>query len=84
MTKAAEQIIDEIRRLDEEDRSKLAKLIHEEFGPKDPGYEEAWAAEVEQRIDDLDAGRSKLIPAEEVMEKLRKKIEERREKAGSR
>lgn len=37
----------------------------------DPGAEAAWEAEIERRIADFDAGRTKGIPAEEVFARLR-------------
>ena len=36
-------------------------------------WEAAWIAECERRVADLDAGRTKLIPAEEVMARMKEK-----------
>lgn len=36
--------------------------------------EEAWAAEVKQRLEALDRGEIELIPAEQVMEEARRRI----------
>jgi len=36
-------------------------------------WEAAWAAEAERRMADIDAGRTKMIPAEEVMARLKAK-----------
>jgi len=32
--------------------------------PADEGVEEAWAAEIKQRVDDLRSGKAKMIPGE--------------------
>ncbi|MDB5313499.1 MAG: hypothetical protein JWO38_7701 [Gemmataceae bacterium] len=36
-------------------------------------WETAWAEEINRRVADVEAGRVKLIPAEEVMARLREK-----------
>ncbi|QDU18332.1 addiction module protein [Urbifossiella limnaea] len=36
-------------------------------------WEAAWAEEINRRVADIDAGRTKLIPAEEVMARLKAK-----------
>jgi putative addiction module component (TIGR02574 family) len=36
-------------------------------------WEEAWANEVNRRIADYEAGKTKLIPADEVMKRLKEK-----------
>jgi putative addiction module component (TIGR02574 family) len=41
-------------------------------GPAEEGVEEAWAAEIKQRVDDIQSGKVKMIPAEEVIRELAK------------
>lgn len=38
--------------------------------PADPDAEEAWGHEIRRRIDDIRAGKVKLIPGEEVLREL--------------
>jgi putative addiction module component (TIGR02574 family) len=39
-------------------------------GPAEEGVEEAWAAEIKQRVDDIRSGKAKMIPGEEVLRRL--------------
>jgi putative addiction module component (TIGR02574 family) len=39
----------------------------------DEEYHDMWGKEIERRLADLEAGRTKLIPHEEVMARLREK-----------
>lgn len=38
----------------------------------DPAIEEAWSVEIQRRIAEVESGRAKFIPAEQVMDELRK------------
>lgn len=61
---------DAAMQLTEQERQELAWELLDSV-QKEPGYDEAWAAEIARRIDDIDSGRVKLIPADEVMAELR-------------
>ena len=37
-------------------------------------WEAAWGAEAERRLADLEAGRTRLVPADEVMTRMREKF----------
>jgi putative addiction module component (TIGR02574 family) len=53
-------------KLTAEERAQLAdRLIASLFG--DHETEEAWAAEVERRIEEIESGRAKLVPAAEAI-----------------
>ena len=39
-------------------------------GPTEEGVEEAWAAEIKERVDDIRSGKAKMIPGEEVLRRL--------------
>jgi len=53
-----------------EERAQLAdRLIASLFG--DHEVEEAWAVEVERRVAEIESGRSKMIPAAEVIARAR-------------
>lgn len=41
-------------------------------GPAEEGVEEAWAAEIKQRVDDMRSGKAKMIPGDEVLRELAK------------
>lgn len=71
MTRSVEELYEQASRLPEEDRAELAgKLLESIEGPPDEGVEEAWAAEIERRIADYQAGRVKTIPWSEVRARL--------------
>jgi putative addiction module component (TIGR02574 family) len=63
--------------LPESDRAELAGLLLEslETAPQE-GIEEAWAAEIERRIAELDSGAVKPVPWETVKAKLLRRVRE--------
>ena len=57
--------------LSDEDRATLAGLLIESLeGEPDLGVEAAWAAEIEKRVAELDAGTVESIPWEQVRQRL--------------
>ncbi len=57
--------------LEDNDRATLAGLLIESLeGPEDPDVEKAWAAEVERRWQEIESGKVKTIPWEEVKQTL--------------
>ena len=57
--------------LSEEDRAALAGLLIESLeGEPDPDVEAAWAAEIQKRVAELDAGTVQSIPWEQVRQRL--------------
>ena len=57
--------------LPDSERATLAGLLIESLeGPGDPDVESAWAAEAERRWREIESGKVKTIPWEEVREKL--------------
>lgn len=78
MTEAAEKLKPVLAALSPEDRIELTQFLLALDDAGEPGltqeeWEEAWSEEINRRIADLDAGRTKLIPAEEVHRQLREK-----------
>lgn len=68
----------EASELPENDRATLAGLLIESLeGEPDPGVETAWAAEIEKRVAELDAGTVQSIPWEEVRRRLLERLNER-------
>ncbi|HEX9984039.1 MAG TPA: addiction module protein [Thermoanaerobaculia bacterium] len=78
-------IRDEALQLNEEDRGVLADALWESFlTPEERELQEEWLDEAERRIADLEAGRSRTIPAEEVFARLRTKYSAKDRSARSR
>ena len=64
-------IQDEIRGLNAAEKEEVLRTLLEELdGPPDPDVESAWLKEVERRAGEIESGRVKCIPAEEVFRQL--------------
>ena len=75
MTKAAEALLADALRLSPEVRAELAaELLASLDGPADPDAEAAWAAEIERRVDAIEAGTVALEPWEDVKRRIEKDI----------
>jgi putative addiction module component (TIGR02574 family) len=75
MTKDAERLLHEALDLPESERAELAaQLLATLDGPADADVDEAWAAEVERRCADLDAGRVATMDWETVRKSIEKDI----------
>ena len=60
-------------KLPPEERAQLAdRLVDSLF--KDQNIEDAWSAEVERRIEEIESGRAKLIPAADSIARARAAI----------
>jgi putative addiction module component (TIGR02574 family) len=71
MSRTFTELWREAAELTEEERASLAGLLIESLeGDPDPDVEAAWAAEIEKRVAELDAGTAKTIPWEEVRRRL--------------
>ncbi len=58
------------------DRARLAELLLDSIHPaSNTGAEAAWDVELERRMDEIDRGVAKLIPAEEVFAQVRRAIQ---------
>jgi putative addiction module component (TIGR02574 family) len=68
MTREVSQVLEKALTLSTHDRGLLIdRLIASlDDGPAEEGVEEAWAAEIKKRVDDIQSGKVKMIPAEEV------------------
>lgn len=68
----------EASELSEKDRADLAGLLIESLeGEPDEDVEAAWAAEIERRVAEVEAGTVKTIPWEEVRQRLLDRLNER-------
>ena len=75
MSALAKKILEEARNLSSEERRSVALELLEE-DDADGSVEEveqAWLSEVEHRMNELKAGRSRLIPLDEAMTMLRER-----------
>ena len=76
MASTLESLAAEALRLAPEDRVQLAdRLIASVFPDKE--VEDAWADEVERRVQEIESGRAQLTPASETIAKARAAISSR-------
>jgi putative addiction module component (TIGR02574 family) len=75
MTALAEKIYNQALDLPTDDRLNLIdKLLKSTNMPAQDDIERAWIKEVKRRCQDIDRGKAKLIPGEEVFEKIKKRF----------
>ena len=75
MSKVSPSVLAEALRLEPDARAELAaELLASLDGPADPDAESAWAAEIDRRIRDIEAGAIRLEPWEEVKQRIEKEI----------
>lgn len=76
MAMTLEQIEAEAEKLPTEDFYTLLDRLHaiELKRPVDPGIEAEWDEEIRRRMTQIDNGEVELIPAEQVIEELRRKL----------
>jgi putative addiction module component (TIGR02574 family) len=71
MSRTFTDVWKEASELSEQDRAALAGLLIESLeGEPDADVDAAWAAEIERRVAELDAGTVKTIPWEQVRQRL--------------
>lgn len=70
------ELRDEILTLSAEERHELADELYESLTdePLDPEWESAWSREIEQRMEDIVAGRVELVGAAQVHAELRAEL----------
>lgn len=71
MTKSAQKLFQEAMRLDPQERAALTGLLIESLEPEsEQGVEQAWVAEIERRMAEVDSGAVQTIPWEELRARL--------------
>jgi len=71
MTKTAQKLYEEAMRLDPKERAALTGLLIESLEPEsEEGVEQAWVAEVERRMSELDSGAAQTIPWDQLRARL--------------
>jgi putative addiction module component (TIGR02574 family) len=75
MNSHAEQILQSALSLNPDDRVEIAEsLILSLDEERAADIEAAWAAEIKRRLESIDRGEVKLIPADEVMRSMRERL----------
>jgi len=71
MGTTTQKLYEEAMKLDPDERVALTGLLIESLEPEtEEGVEEAWIAEIERRMAELDSGAVQTIPWEEVRARL--------------
>ena len=71
MTQEANELLKKALTLSAEERAALAGSLLESLDTTvDESSEKAWAAEIARRIEDLDSGKAKTVPWEEVRRRI--------------
>ena len=80
MARKAEELYKEALTLSAEEREELKRLLsmQADSGWASPEIEQAWTEEIERRERDYRAGKTKLIPGEEVHRHARERMAKRR------
>jgi putative addiction module component (TIGR02574 family) len=74
MSDLADELSRKARALPPEERVRLAEELLATVQEVDPEVEAAWDEEIKRRIAEIDSGKAKLIPAEEVFAEVRRLI----------
>lgn len=76
LTPEVSKLLEQALSLSVEEQEALANSLFSNLdremneGPAEEGVEEAWAKEIKRRIDDIQSGRTQMIPYEEVRRRL--------------
>jgi len=78
MSDHARQVLEEALRLARSERAELAATLLRSlddvaFGPPDEDYDEAWSAEIQRRVQEIDEGKAKLVDGDQALADLRSK-----------
>jgi putative addiction module component (TIGR02574 family) len=74
MSDLVDELSRKARALPPEERVRLAEELLATVQEVDPEVEAAWDEEIRRRIEEIDSGKAKLIPAEEVFAEVRRLI----------
>ncbi len=67
-----EQIVEETRHWPPEKVGELVDRLTEDLHGSDPEIENAWKAEIDRRVEEIQTGRVQGIPGEEVSAQIRR------------
>jgi putative addiction module component (TIGR02574 family) len=74
MSDLVDELARKARALPPEERVRLAEELLATVHEVDPEIEAAWDEEIKRRIAEIDSGKAKLVPAEEVFAEVRRLI----------
>lgn len=72
MSDLVEELSHKARALPPEDRVRLAEELLASVQEPDAEVDAAWAEEIKRRIAEIDSGKAKLVPADEVFAEVRR------------
>jgi len=70
-----DELIDEAISLPIELRAQLIDKLLKSMNPAQEEIDKLWAIEAEKRVAEIDSGKVKLIPGDEVFDKIRKRLD---------
>jgi putative addiction module component (TIGR02574 family) len=70
----AELLLETALNLPASERAQLAASLLQSLDSGDSEYDAAWAADVERRVREIDAGHVTLIPWEQVIHSMRERL----------
>ncbi len=72
MTPQVSEVLEKALALSTQDRGLLIDRLVESLdeGPAEEGVEAAWSEEIKRRVDDIRSGKVKMIPGEQVRQRL--------------
>ena len=74
MTTATMDLMERVESLPIDMKIELVDKILESLTPNQKEIDELWKIEVERRIDDLESGKAKTIPGEQVFANIRERF----------
>jgi putative addiction module component (TIGR02574 family) len=74
MSQEADELLKKALTLSPDDRAQLAGSLIDSLDEMDGAVAEAWNQEIARRIEELDSGKAKTIPWEEVRRKVTAKL----------
>lgn len=63
--------------MDPDERVALAVELFESLEPEASGVEQAWEAEIDRRVEEVEQGSARLVPAEEVFRRVGRVLQSR-------
>lgn len=82
MPATLEQVTEEVRELSPQDREQLLARLIRDLEPAEnfssDEIERAWDKEIARRLEEIDSGKVKTIPAEEVFARIQARLDEAR------
>ena len=71
------EVLEKALTLSAQDRGALIDRLIESLdeGPAEAGVEEAWASEIKRRVDEIRSGKARMIPMEEVRDRISARLQ---------